>query len=214
MSSLDKGLKGSLSSHLSDLDVSDYADEDDLASPIPENLLTSEISETDPKMMLYKDEAFKKFLKDYLLKKHNIKKEKISNKYCEKVYKSMYYKNVMPKKSVNLYEKVLYHPDVTETDYQYIQTKMNDFGKYILYNQVGCFALVTLLFNKTSFGHYARTNTAVGAIILGTVPLAVLFGTQKLNTFLLNRRLKLMGMQKKYGINQGNPNDNQFEQEL
>jgi len=213
MSRLDRGLKNDLSFHLNDLEESDYLDEDASTSLTAlDNLLTGEIAEGEPKMTLYKNEEFKKFLREYLLKKHNIKKEKMSNKYCEKVYRSMYSKNVMPKKSVNLYEKILYHPDVTETDYRYVQNKMSNFGKYVLYNQIGCFALITFLFYKTPFGEFARANTAIGALILGGMPLGVLLGTQKLNTFLLNRRLRLIGMEKKYNITQSYPTkDRQIE---
>lgn len=198
MSRLEKGIRNELATHLNNLEDIDYEDDDtpDLTS---EDLLLHQIHNED-KMRLYRTPEFKQFLRDFLENKHKIKKEKLSNKYCEKVYRSMYSKIVLPNRAMNLYAKVFYHPDVTETDYNYIKTKTDNFKKYVIYNQVGCFLLVGFLFYKTNLGLTLRNNPMFGAITLGTLPFLTLIGTEKMNMFLLNRRLRLMGLPAKYDL--------------
>lgn len=200
MSRLDKGLLKDLSTHLGKLEESDYEDNDnEEVSTLPEKLLFPDL-QGEPQMRLYRNEEWKKFLRGFLENRHNIKKEKISNKYSEKVYRNMYSKNVLSNKTLDLYTKVLYHPDVTEIDYNYIQGKMSDFPKYVFYNQIGTFLLIGFTFYTTSLGEFVRSNPVFGAVILGLTPMTVLLGTQKLNSYLLNRRLKLMGMPNKYNL--------------
>jgi len=198
---LDKDIQKNLTFHLSNLEESDYNDEDDTTlGPIPQEEILLSNPDEEPKMKLYRSEEFKKFLRNYLLHKHKVTREKIGNKYSEKVYRSMFYKNIAPSKTVNLYEKVLYHPDVTEVDYAYIKSKMDNFPKYVFYNQIGCFGLMSLLFFKTSFGTFIKQNAFVGAMLLGAIPIGVLLGTQKMNNYLLSTRMKTMGLAKKYNV--------------
>ena len=198
MSRLEKGIRNELASHLNNLEDIDYED-DDTPDLLGEDLLLGKALNED-KMRLYRTPEFKQFLRDFLENKHKIKKEKVSNKYSEKVYRSMYSKIVLPNRAMNLYTKVFYHPDVTETDYNYIKNKTNNFKKYVIYNQIGCFLLVGLLFYKTSFGNTVRNNPLFGAITLGVVPFVTLIGTEKMNMYLLDRRLRMMGLPAKYGI--------------
>jgi len=201
MSRLDKDIQKNLSLHLSNLEESDYQDEDDasMAAMAQEDILFSNPND-EPKMKLYRSEEFKKFLRGYLLHKHKITREKITNKYSEKVYRSMFEKNISASKSINLYEKIMYHPDVTEFDYKYIRAKQENFPKYVLYNQIGCFVLMSLIFYRTPLGPFVRENAHVGAIMLGALPIGVLLGTQKLNNYLLNTRMKTMGLASKYNV--------------
>ena len=198
---IDRDTQKNLSVHLSNLDESDYEDEDDssMAMAKEEDILFVNPAE-EPKMRLYRSEEFKKFLKGYLLHKHNITREKVTNKYSEKVYRSMFDKNISASKSINLYEKIMYHPDVTEFDYKYIRAKMDNFPKYVLYNQIGCFLVMSMIFYKTPLGPFVRENAHIGAMMLGAIPISVLLGTQKLNNYLLNKRMKTMGLTNKYNV--------------
>jgi hypothetical protein len=184
--------------HLNRLEDEEYSDNPDDV-PLFDPTQISPIKD-EPKVKLYLSPDFKNFLKSYAEKRTGKKKEKISNKFSEKIYRKMYEANVLPNEDINLFTKVLYHPDVSTTDYTYIREKIANFPKYIIYNEIGLFTLMGFAFFKSSFGLYAKTNPIIGATIMGLAPMTVLLGTQQLNSFMLNRRMKDLSLDEKYKI--------------
>jgi hypothetical protein len=198
MKAFDQDFYLQMTNHLNSLEESDY-DEDDSGLVIGETNQLTEISEEN-KAKLFTTPEFKNFLQSYLKKKYNKEKQKITNKYSERIYRNMYAKNVLTNRDINLFTKVMYHPDVTKTDYEYIREKLAGFPKVIFYNEAALFLVMGYCYFKTSFGGFVRKNPIAGAAILGLSPMTVLLGTQKLNAYLLNYKLRSMGLLEKYNL--------------
>jgi len=164
-------------------------------SAISENIISNE-----PKKKLYNSKEFKKFLSDYIEKKFKQKRENISNEFSERVYREMYEKGLKESPDANIFTKVMYNPDITKSDYEYLREKRAKFPKYIIYNEVGCFILIMAIYYKTPIRNWIKKNMLWGGIGIGLAPLVTLFATQKLNAVLLNRRVRKLNLHTKYGI--------------
>ncbi len=198
MNPFDQDFYLQLTNHLNALEESDYEEKDEgFIVGEPNQILQIK---DENKVKLYQAADFKNFLKSYLKKKYNKEKEKITNKYSERIYRNMYIKNVLTNHNINLFTKVMYHPDVTKTDYEYIRERIAGFPKIILYNQIALFLIMGYSYYKTSFGNLVRKNPIAGAAIMGLSPMALLLGTQKLNAVMLNKRMRKMGFLEKYNL--------------
>jgi hypothetical protein len=187
-----------IAEHLNKLDDEEHFEERENSNLFdPTEIIPSK---DEPKVKLYENEDFKAFLKNYIAKKYNKKKEKITNKYSEQLYRKMYKAYVVPNYNMNLYSKIMYNPDVSITDYNYIGDKISKFPKLIIYNQIGLFSVLGYCYFKTSFGMFVKSNPLSGAIVLGLSPMTLLLGTQKLNDFLLNKKMRDLGLDEKYHL--------------
>ena len=120
--------------------INDIEDPDDLENEeyeiTPESLLNPTINEQE-KVKPYRKKKFHTFLKDYLKKTYNKDKDKLSHRFCEKVYRELYMENVQKSHTVSPFTKVMYHPDVTVADYNFINDKVSKFKRNLIINQVG-----------------------------------------------------------------------------
>jgi len=164
-------------------------------SVVPDSMIA-----TETKKKLYASEEFKKFLKEYIEKKFDLKKEKIPSEYSERIYRKMYDKGIRDNSNANLFTRVMYNPDVTKSDYKYLKDRRRQFPKYVIYNELGCFVLIGAVYYKTPIGGWIKKNMLAGGTLIGLAPLVVMFGTQKLNSILLNRKVRELNLHTKYGV--------------
>jgi len=155
---------------------------------------------TETKKKLYASQEFKKFLKEYIEKKFSLKKENISDEYSERIYRRMYDKGLRDNSYANLFTRVMYNPDVTKSDYKLLKDRRRDFPKYVIYNELGCFVLILAVYYKTPIGALIKKNMLLGGTMIGLAPLVVMFGTQKLNSVLLNRKVRELNLHTKYNV--------------
>ena len=164
-------------------------------SAVPDSVIA-----TETKKKLYASQEFKKFLNEYLERKFKVKKENMSNEYSERIYRRMYDKGLRDNSDSNLFTRVMYNPDVTKSDYKFLKDKRREFPKYVFYNEIGCFVLIGAIYYKTPIGDMIKKNMLLGGTLIGLAPLVTLFGTQKLNSVLLNRKVRELDLHKKYGV--------------
>lgn len=187
-------------SNLNTLPATDFEDEYEHKVAVPSfSMIPERVISPETQQKLYTSFEFKKFLKEYVEGKFNIKKDNIADEYSEKIYRRMYDKG-LARFNNNLFTKVMYHPDVTKTDYEFIRDSRAKFPKHVIYNELACFMIMMMVYYKSPLGKKMKQNMKFGLIVLGSAPLVVLFGTQKLNTTLLNRKIKKMNLHSKYNI--------------
>jgi len=188
----------SLTSHLNTLNDPEYfQDEDEVFFQNDPTAITD--IHNDTKLKLYQAEPYKKFLKDFMLKKHN-KVPKLTNKYCEKVYRKMYEYHINNVKRYRIYEKIMYHPDVTISDYDFLISKLKSWETRIFYVEVAFFGGLLYGYYKTPLGNSMRRHPLITATVFGLFPIVSVYGLIGMNRVLFDRKVTQMGLKDKYHI--------------
>ena len=194
----DSDLMIRVASYINDLqDPEDVMTEGyDITSEIRVN---SSIKEEE-KVQLYRRKKFKEFLLDYLKQKFGKEKPDLSYQYCEKVYRNMYEKYMASGTTATTFMRVMYHPDVTVADHSFVRERINKFPRNLVLNQIGLFTGLTLMYYKTPYGRRLKKSIPRTMMVMGTVPIVGFLIQNYGNQWLLDRRVKRMGLLEKYNI--------------
>ena len=191
-----------LVNHLYSLNDSDFEEDPfNIDAIVPTFSVIPEVTiANETKKKLYSSSEFKRFLREFIERRFKVKKDRITDAYSEKIYRKIYDRDLVKNASYNTFTKIMYHPDVTKSDYELIRDKRARFPKYVLYNEVGCFTLMIMAYYGTSLRKKVKANPILGGAMLGAAPIIVLFTTQKMSSVLLDMRVRQMNLHTKYGI--------------
>lgn len=165
----------------------------------PETVPVKNIKDEE-KIKLYAKKKFEDFLKDYLQQKFNKKEEKLSKEFCEKIYRGTYAKYYENNPSTTSYMRVMYHPDATVADYAYIAEKIGNFNKNILRGEAALFIALGLIYYKSPFRKTLKSNPALTGLMFGVTPAVGYLCINYGNQWLLDRRVRNLGLLDKYQI--------------
>ena len=90
------------------------------------------------------------------------------------LYKKMYEENIKANSKYYLHEKILYHPDVTHTDTNFINDNLRSFTYKILMTQVILGGSILLFLTKFNMGKEFKKNLAVSVPVIGLLPLSTM----------------------------------------
>jgi hypothetical protein len=164
----------------------------------PKYIPTSAI---DNRMKRWESKDFQVYLHNYLKQQYKKTDVKITKKFSEKVYRKMYDANIYKNPKQATYMKVMWHPEVTRADYDYISTILGKEGRYLLYNQISVMGSLMFVYYKTNVGSkYFRNKMASTMALFGVVPLASAAATHFYFMHYVTQRIKSLGLIDKYQI--------------
>ena len=196
--SSDSKFYDSLVSHLNTLHDSDYFEDDDEYISIIDPTKINDIH-NDTKLKPYATNQFKKFLSGFMKEKYK-KTPKMTNKYLEKVYRKMYQMHINNSPNYRKYEKIMFHPDITITDYDFMLNKLKSWDNRALLLEFTFFSGLLVAYYKTKVGDVLRKNPWYAAITFGILPIVSLQSMLSLNKVLFDWKIKNMGLSKKYDV--------------
>ncbi|CAD8073080.1 unnamed protein product [Paramecium sonneborni] len=146
------------------------------------------------KAKLWTKPDFQSHLLVYTKLKYNkeLTTEKLSS---YRVYKKLYNDNIKNSKDLSIYEKVLFHPDLTQIDYEYIQEENRKVVRNAGIIEISAIGGLGFCYFKTNL---KNKKGFYGVFMLA--PAFVLYGAYTFEKYRFQRKLYNVELDKKYNI--------------
>ena len=112
----------------------------------------------------------------------------------------MYDIHIKTDRSYYLFEKIMFHPDCTKTDYNFISVKIYQRLKIIAGTEVCVLGGLMYVYYKTKLGEYMRRNILAGGLIFALTPFMTLQMMMLGSKYQVDWKLDSMGLKSKYQI--------------
>ncbi|KAL4489899.1 hypothetical protein ABPG72_010798 [Tetrahymena utriculariae] len=167
----------------------------------PDTITEDELKKiNDNRMALWRTEQFKNSLRKAVRETLKKEKEKVPNKYASRVYRQMYFKNVRDSNKFKKYEKIQLHPDITKSDYYYIEDKISSINTNVKISSGVTLASIAYLIIRKDLIGVMMKSPGISVPIVGLIPFGGMLTAQYLTEFFLNKKLNDIGLFQKYQL--------------
>lgn len=148
----------------------------------------------------WKDIHFKRSLAQFIQAKYK-KRVKITNNFAEKIYRRMYDQRVRKNTEISRFMKVFLNPDITRSDYEFIQKCQRSHIKYIVFSQISLFSALGFSYFRGNLKKKIEKNMLYGFGVF-TLPFVAMIGITAIYPLIIDRKVMKAGLLRKYQINE------------